>query len=250
MFIVLYPFNLLRKLTIPYYTESTWNRTYATSMPLCSVFFVLYTQDGIFYIVLHTEVLGAPLYVYGIIFSVIASVLVFCTSKRTVLPTYNNKLTILSFVMSILWICSICEVMVDLLSLLGILLNLPISILGLTMLAWGNSAGDFCANPAIAKLGMQQTAITACFAGPLFNTLIGFGVSLILACTISRVTFNILDHTELLIAGTCLLGCSLASIAFLLRNQGKITVFHGKTQIFCYLSFFAILICYTLIWTN
>merc|ERR1712139_605789 len=44
------------------------------------------------------------------------------------------------------------------------------------ILAWGNSIGDLINNVAIAKSGHPATAITGCFAGPLFNILIGLGV--------------------------------------------------------------------------
>ena len=45
IFILLYPIHILRKLTIPYYTEATWNRKTASIMPFFSIFFILYTQD-------------------------------------------------------------------------------------------------------------------------------------------------------------------------------------------------------------
>ena len=220
LWVLVYPFNFLRKFTIPYYTEMSWNRTEAVFMPFFTGFFVVYSQTYIWQCSLRQ-------------------------SKKTVLPSYNWLLTIVSFMMSVLWICSICEIMINLLSLFGILLNLPISILGLTMLAWGNSAGDFCANPAIAKLGMAETAVTACFAGPLFNTLIGFGISLIVACTTGNITFHILDHYELLIAASYLLFSSLISIYFLVRNNGNVRSFHGKAVISLYFLFFSSLITYS-----
>ena len=48
------------------------------------------------------------------------------------------------------------------------------------MLAWGNSVGDMVANTAVAKKGLARMAITGCFAGPLFNLLLGLGLSLLL----------------------------------------------------------------------
>jgi sodium/potassium/calcium exchanger 6 len=49
------------------------------------------------------------------------------------------------------------------------------------MLALGNSMGDLYANMSIAKIGMGKTGLTACFAGPLFNLLVGLGFSLIIS---------------------------------------------------------------------
>ena len=47
--------------------------------------------------------------------------------------------------------------------------------MGLTILAWGNSMGDVSANMTMARKGLANMAITACFAGPVFNILIGLG---------------------------------------------------------------------------
>ena len=52
------------------------------------------------------------------------------------------------------------------------------SFLGLTLLAMGNSIGDLVADLAVSRLGFGELAITGCFAGPLFNILLGMGISL------------------------------------------------------------------------
>ena len=67
--------------------------------------------------------------------------------------------------------------MIDLLKVLGLLSGLPTTLLGLTVLAWGNSIGDFMANTAIAKKGFIEMALTGCYAAPLFNILFGLGIS-------------------------------------------------------------------------
>lgn len=191
------------------------------------------------------QIYNITIWPYVLFTLVLLGLWIFCTSKKTVLPSYNGKLKALSFFISVLWICAICEIMVDLLALIGTLLGLPISFLGLSLLAWGNSAGDFWANPAIARLGMGQTAVTACFAGPLFNTLIGFGVSMIVGCTQSDLKFHILNHKELLIAGFFLLVSSANTAVFLIKNAGKVMRNHGLCQIVIYLGFSACLVAYT-----
>jgi solute carrier family 24 (sodium/potassium/calcium exchanger), member 6 len=144
--------------------------------------------------------------------------------------------------MSVVWIIVICEVMIDLLSLIGIIMNLPVSVLGLTMLTWGNSAGDFYANPTIAKLGMAQTAVTACFAGPLFDNLIGFGVALVLvSLNKGNIIFSIVSSYELILSGVFLILSTSISILLMLNNKGKITKSHGKVCISLYIVFFTVL---------
>ena len=49
-----------------------------------------------------------------------------------------------------------------------------VQVLGLTVLAWGNSIGDFSTNMAMARKGLANMALTACYAGPVFNLLVGF----------------------------------------------------------------------------
>ena len=54
------------------------------------------------------------------------------------------------------------------------------AILGLTVLAWGNSIGDLIADTAMAKRGHPRTGFSACFGGPLFNLLLGNAIFVVL----------------------------------------------------------------------
>jgi len=60
----------------------------------------------------------------------------------------------------------------------GTAIGVSRSVLGLTVLAWGNSIGDFVADTALARAGNPKMGAAGCFGGPLFNLLIGTGVSL------------------------------------------------------------------------
>ena len=46
------------------------------------------------------------------------------------------------------------------------------------VLAWGNSVGDLVADVVIAKSGQPKMAVAGCYAGPMFNMLIGLGLAL------------------------------------------------------------------------
>ena len=83
----------------------------------------------------------------------------------------------ISFAMSIFWVWLFANIMIDLLKTLGLLTGLPTTLLGLTVLAWGNSIGDLMANTSIAKKGFVEMALTGCYASPLFNVLLGLGLS-------------------------------------------------------------------------
>lgn len=86
----------------------------------------------------------------------------------------------LAFVMSICWIGYSSDVVVDLLDILGMILQVPPAALGLSILAWGNCLGDLNANTAMTKKGFGEMAITGCMAGPIFNLNIGLGAPMII----------------------------------------------------------------------
>ncbi|DBA93227.1 TPA: hypothetical protein ACH3X2_003522 [Trebouxia sp. C0005] len=80
------------------------------------------------------------------------------------------------FVVAAMWIDTIASEVVGLLGYFGVLSGVDSSILGVTVLAWGNSIGDMATNTAMAKKGLGNMAITACYAGPVFNILVGLGL--------------------------------------------------------------------------
>ncbi|KAM3271553.1 hypothetical protein ACQJBY_042011 [Aegilops geniculata] len=88
------------------------------------------------------------------------------------------------FLMSILWSYLLARELVALLVSTGIIVGVPASVLGVTVLAWGNSLGDMVADAAMATqdgASGAQTAVAGCYAGPAFNTVVGLGLSMALA---------------------------------------------------------------------
>ncbi|GLC41714.1 hypothetical protein PLESTM_001231900 [Pleodorina starrii] len=61
---------------------------------------------------------------------------------------------------------------------LGQIYGISPSLLGATLLAWGNSVSDLVSNITLAKDGLPSMAITACFASPMFVLLAGLVTSL------------------------------------------------------------------------
>merc|ERR1719198_2097523 len=85
-------------------------------------------------------------------------------------------LALAGFVIAATWIDTIANELVAALQFFGTLMRVPQPVLGLTVLAWGNSIGDYSTNMAMARKGLANMAMTACFAGPVFNMLVGLGL--------------------------------------------------------------------------
>jgi len=91
----------------------------------------------------------------------------------------NIASTLISFMMSVFWISTMAGELLNCLAAIGVIMDFPPSILGMTVLAWGNSVGDLVADVALAKAGQPTIAIAGCFAGPMFNMLVGLGTALV-----------------------------------------------------------------------
>ncbi|KAJ4969592.1 hypothetical protein NE237_002691 [Protea cynaroides] len=180
LFILELPLYLPRRLTIPVVSEERWSKPVAvisvTLAPLLMA--VLWnTQGGNM-----GSKTGLVIYISGGLAGIIFGVLAFVTTEGSNPPT-KCLLPWLAggFLMSITWTYIIAEELVALLVSLGHVFGINSSSLGLTVLAWGNSLGDLIANVAMAVNGGPdgvQVAISGCYAGPIFNTLMGVGLSL------------------------------------------------------------------------
>uniref|UniRef100_A0A3B4GMW9 Solute carrier family 8 member B1 n=1 Tax=Pundamilia nyererei TaxID=303518 RepID=A0A3B4GMW9_9CICH len=83
---------------------------------------------------------------------------------------------LLGFVVSAVLISAAASEVVSLLHMLGVVLRLSNTVLGLTLLAWGNSIGDCFSDITMARQGYPRMAISACFGGIIFNMLFGVGL--------------------------------------------------------------------------
>ncbi|ORZ07190.1 Sodium/calcium exchanger protein-domain-containing protein [Absidia repens] len=107
----------------------------------------------------------------------VLSVTVMTTTDATHAPSWCWMLAFVGFVISLNWIFLLANAMVGLLQALGKIFDVSEAIMGLTVFAFGNSVGDLVSNTAIAKMGFPTMAISACYAGPLLNMVLGVGVS-------------------------------------------------------------------------
>lgn len=189
--IVEVPLNFLRDYTVPMAELAEWDRTKASILPFIIPWAFCFLQGWLTIggdsVDTHVEERAAEksdqsLYVKVCLYSMIPATfcsiyIAFCTKVSRPPETIMFVFAILAFVMSIQWVSFVSNIVVDLLAMVGIMLNLPKPLLGLTLLAWGNCMGDLNADVAMTKKGFGEMAITGCMAGPIFNILCGLGLS-------------------------------------------------------------------------
>ena len=145
-------------------------------------------------------------------------------------------LALYGFILAATWIDYVADNLVSLLDFIGIVLHIPGAIMGLTVLAWGNSMGDLSANMTMARKGLANMAMTACFAGPVFNILIGLGLGFSSLASKTghsetSVSLNAAVKTGFLFV---LLNCISILATGLYFGRGRIESYYGYTALALY----------------
>ncbi|PNY03501.1 cation/calcium exchanger 2-like protein [Trifolium pratense] len=175
------PLYLPRRLTIPVICEEKWSKLYAVSSailsPLLLAFLWIPNNESF------SSSSSLIVYGIGLLIGIILGVIAIITTESSNPPKkYLLPWLVAGFVMSVTWSYISAQELVGLLVSLGFICGVNPSILGLTVLAWGNSIGDLVTNLTMALNGGPegvQIAISGCYAGPIFNTVIGLGLSLV-----------------------------------------------------------------------
>lgn len=216
------PLYLPRRLTIPVVCEEKWSKSFSISAALLAPLLL----SSLWIFCEGDSSINTSLTVYGIglLIGVILGITVFLTTDKSNPPEKYLFLWLAGgFVMSVTWSYISAQELVALLVSLGYICGISPSILGLTVLAWGNSIGDLMTNLTVALHGGPegaQIAISGCYAGPIFNILIGLGLSLV-SSTWSEYPSSIAIHRDpYLLETLAFLVCGLAWALVVFTTRG------------------------------
>ena len=164
MLICEFPFTVLRKATISIPCEGYYNRgIIALSIalsPLWSAFYMYKSHDtNVFakdWIVIFLPFWGLSTFVAVLLVRYAPA------DENSMSMWIATPIALYGFIIAATWIDYIADCLVGLLDFMGIVLHIPGAIMGLTILAWGNSMADLSANVTMARKGLANMAITAC----------------------------------------------------------------------------------------
>ncbi|XP_048569109.1 cation/calcium exchanger 1-like [Triticum urartu] len=245
------PLYLPRRLTIPDIAAHRWSRpcavasaalapvllatTWTSHSPAATSSHHHHTSDG------HAILLAGA--VLGLLLAALAAATTDAASpprgRRRRVPWLAA-----GFLMSVLWAYTLARELVALLVAIGYMVGVKASVLGVTVLAWGDSLGDLVSNVAMATHGGPggaQTAVSACYAGPLFNTVVGLGLSLTLAAGAQYPAPFTLPADSAVYETVGFLCAGLAWAAVVVPARGmRLDRVYGVGLIVIYLTFFGV----------
>ncbi|KAI4348499.1 hypothetical protein L6164_009216 [Bauhinia variegata] len=234
------PLSLPRRVTIPLVSEEKWSKPYAViSVTLAPVLLAAICNT-------QRENVGSKSNVVTyLIAALIGMVLgnMACVTTKSSSPPRTCLFPWLAagFAMSVTWTYIIAEELVSLLVSLGYIIGVSPSILGLTVLAWGNSLGDLIANGTMAMNGGKdgaQIATSGCYAGPMFNILMGLGLPLVLsAWSEYPEPYEIPKDPSLFVTLSFLMGGLLWALVILPKKSMKLDKSLGAGLLTIYLCF-------------
>uniref|UniRef100_A0A8C3X3B2 Solute carrier family 8 member B1 n=1 Tax=Catagonus wagneri TaxID=51154 RepID=A0A8C3X3B2_9CETA len=238
------PVEFLLLLTVPVMDpdkeDGNWQRPLnCLHLVISPLFVVLTLQSGAYGVY---EIGGLfPVWAVVVIAGTALAAVTFFATSNSKPPRLHWLFAFLGFLTSALWINAAATEVVNSLRSLGVVFRLSNTVLGLTLLAWGNSIGDAFSDFTLARQGYPRMAFSACFGGIIFNILVGVGLGCLLQ--ISRGHMEVkLEPDGLLVwvlAGTLGLSlvCSLVSVPLQCFQLNKV---YGCCLLLFYLTFLVV----------
>lgn len=240
LYVMELPLYLPRRLTIPVVSEEEWSKPFAViSVTLAPTFVAMVCSS-------QTQKLGYQtklmMYIVTFIIGVSLGNTAFVTTDKHSPPKRCLFIWLGGgFLMSVTWTFITAKELVSLLVSIGYILEISPSLLGLTVLAWGNSSNDLITNVSMAVNGGPdgaQIAISGCYAAPMFNTLMGLGLSLLFSSHAKYPSSYVIPRDPSVYGVLVFLICGLLwALAILPKRKMRLDRFLGYGLLVIYFSF-------------
>ncbi|KAG2180898.1 hypothetical protein INT43_008478 [Umbelopsis isabellina] len=207
--------------------DAIWSRWLLIVQAICAPTFIavlLRVND----MILWDKVFGS------LIFGICLAITLLMSTTSNKCPKWYKILSFAGFIVSLSWISFIANEVVGLLQVIGLILDISGAILGLTIFAMGNSLGDLVANMSMAKMGLPNMAITACYAGPLLNLVLGLGISATYNVWVTGESYSLEVGPTIIVSSVGLMMVLLSAIIITYFNRYKIEGWIGWTWISFY----------------
>lgn len=244
MMILNMPVSVLLKSTIPEIEPAKWSRNYGTANVVLCPLLMLYMFTSLVslnrHIVFLAPSLRLPIWMLILLQGAFMGAAYYLAVKRP--PASGQFVAVaVAFIMSVFWISVIAGELLGCLVTLGIILGVSPALLGLTVLAWGNSIGDLVADVAVARVGQPAMAVAGCFAGPMFNMLVGLGSALCLRTAKDfPVGYRLDHHPGILVAFGFLSLNLIGTLSVVSSSKFQLTRLWGKCLISWYVLFMVV----------
>ena len=232
VFLVMLPFSLAMHATVPHPEEEAYNKWALALSTALSPLPIFWALD-----LFGARVGPVPVVVLALVVSLAAGAAVAVFARPAGLPRWLQFVFIFySFVVSMMWIYYSADEVVALLQALSTMFSLSPTIMGLTVLSWGNCVGDFVADMTVSRQGYPEMGIAATYGGPLFNLLIGMGVGGTMMCIRENPIPCPLDNM-MLVGFIYLLAALLVSLVIIPLNRFTVDKRIGAVLLVGYLVF-------------
>ncbi|BFZ01190.1 hypothetical protein BsWGS_04229 [Bradybaena similaris] len=142
-------------------------------------------------------------------------------------PGIWARLYMLSFVMSVLWISGLTYIMVWMVTIAGDALDVPDTVMGLTLLAAGTSVPDCLSSVFVARDGYGDMAVSNTLGSNVFDILMCLGLPWLLECIISNGDSVKIESGGLTYSTLILLATVLFLVTSMAVNKWRLTRPYG-----------------------
>uniref|UniRef100_A0A914CRD4 Sodium/calcium exchanger membrane region domain-containing protein n=1 Tax=Acrobeloides nanus TaxID=290746 RepID=A0A914CRD4_9BILA len=172
---------------------------------------------------------------------VVATIMIWITNRDKEPRFYQLAAAFIGFILAAVWIYELANEIVDVVTMLGVILNISNDILGVTIIAWANSIGDFVADTAVARKGFPRMGISAVIGGPLYNVFFGFGISFLIA-KLQNKHVSLRVDTPLKIMLIAQSTSLITNLTLIIVQRFRLRRFHGIILICLYITFLVLVV--------